>query len=264
MTLATNSSTAVDPALTMARQALYRFAALSLLDPREGTWQELSGLRENSLLQDAALLIRSLPEVSTAELGFGEQPIELLEPQKVLAYLPESEQALNKLYENTFGLLVSSNCPPYEMEYVHSKFTFQRSNTLADITGYYHAFGLTVSDKLPERPDHIVLELEFMASLLGLQRQAASSESPSAAAQQQVCRDAQLSFLREHLAWWVPAFCMLLEKQSDGGFYTAASKFLAAFLAAERAVLGLPSASRPITPSLEERPEICEGCQLAG
>lgn len=216
------------------------------------------------MLRDAARLVRSLPEARPASLGPGEEPIEMLDPQRVLARLPASEQALNKQYEDTFGLLVSGNCPPYEMEYVNSKFTFQRSNTLADINGYYHAFGLEVSDRFPERPDHIVIELEFMAALISLQRQAFSSAASFAVARQEVCRDAQTRFLRTHVIWWAPAFCMLLAKQNSDGVYAAAGTFLAALLAAERAMLGLQAASARVAPTMEERPEVCEGCQLAG
>jgi TorA maturation chaperone TorD len=260
----TNPSTGVDPVVNMARQAMYRFAALSFLDPQVGSWDRLNALRDDPLLFGGATFIRSLPDARPLEFGLGESPIEMLDPRLVLERLPDSERALNAQYENTFGLLVSSNCPPYETEYINSKFAFQRSNSLADISGFYQAFGLTPSDGHPERPDHVVLELEFMASLLGLERQAADGDLERRTDRQQVCRDAQVRFLQEHLAWWVPAFVKLLGKVDQQTFYASAGAFLAALIPTERAFLGVPPASQSVGPSTVERPELCEGCQLSG
>jgi TorA maturation chaperone TorD len=257
-----NSSIVVDPVVTMARQALYRFAALSFLDPQAGAWQRLTALCDDRLLLDAAALIRSLPQARPPKLERGEHPIETLDPRRVLDRLPNSQHALNGQYESTFGLLVSSNCPPYETEYINSKFAFQRSNTLADVSGFYHAFGLTTADGHPERPDHIALELEFMASLLGMERQAADDDATRRVDRQQVCREAQSRFLQEHLGWWVLAFAKLLAKPDPQGFYAAAGVFLAALIPAERALLGMPPPLQPAAPSTIERPELCEGCEL--
>lgn len=260
----TSPSTDFDLSVNMARQAVYRFAALSFVDPKTGGWEELSRLRDAPLLLEATALLRNLPQSRPPAYGLGECPIELLDHRMVLDRLPNSQQALNAQYENTFGLLVSSNCPPYETEYIHSKFAFQRSNGLADISGFYNAFGLTTSDRHPERPDHIVLELEFMAILLGLERQAFHGAAKQRRNRQRICRDAQSRFLQQHLAWWVPAFATLLAKQNSRGFYEAAGVFLTALIPAERAMLRLPPVSQPVLPSALERPDECEGCQLAG
>jgi TorA maturation chaperone TorD len=259
-----NPSADVDPIVSMARQAMYRFAAMSFLDPQVGSWDRLNALRDDPLLISGAALIRNLPEAQPLELGLGESLIQMLDPLLVLNRLPESKDALNAQYEQTFGLLVSSNCPPYETEYINSKFAFQRANSLADISGFYQAFGLTSSEARPERPDHIVLELEFMAFLLGLERQAADGDANRRKVRQQVCRDAQARFLQEHLGWWTPAFAKLLGVGNAQGFYAAAGSFLVALIPVERAFSGVPTISRPVGPSAVERPELCEGCQLAG
>ena len=84
MIATTNLPTALeDPAVNMARQALYRFSALLLLDPRAGGWQQLSAFGDDSLLDEAATLIRSLPETRTLALAPGEQPVDLLDQQHV-------------------------------------------------------------------------------------------------------------------------------------------------------------------------------------
>jgi len=252
-----------DVALGMARQSLYRFAALSLLDPRAGCWDRLDALRDDGILPASASFIRSLPEANPKELGLGERPLADLDPLRVLARLPGSRHELNKEYENTFGLLVSNACPPYETEYINSKFTFQRSNAMADVSGFYRAFGLTMSDTHPERPDHIVQELEFMAFLIGLERQAEAGDVTVCRERQQVCREAQRRFLREHLSWWAPAFAKLLSRESRGGFYDSVSVFLAALVPAERGLLAVEASQQHAEPSSLEHPEACDGCQLA-
>ncbi len=253
---------AFDLPLGLARQSLYRFAALALADPRYGTWQQLADPTIAAAAAEAAALLRGEPAAEARPLGLGERPLADLDPAAVASKLPATPGAFNAAYEQTFGLLVSGNCPPYETEYVSSKFTFQRSQGLADIAGFYHAFGLQASTAHPERPDHVALELEFMAFLLGLERAAAESNHVDRLARRGVCRNAQHKFLQEHLAWWVPTFARLLSLQGPGGFYDAVSQFLAALIPAERSLSGVPASSGQVGPSTVERPEDCNGCLL--
>ena len=257
------TATHFDPALNIARQSLYRLAALSLLDPRAGCWEQLNGLRGDGILTNAAALIRNEPAAKTETLALAERPLDDLNPEPVFAALPDCEAALNNEFERTFGLLVSNACPPYETEYINGKFTFQRSHALADISGFYRAFGLQPSEQHPERPDHIVLELEFMAFLIGFQRQAMDDDSVGCEERAKLCGDAQQRFLREHLAWWVPAFSRLMGRENSGGFYAAVGEMLAALMSAERSLLDVEATSGSVQPSTLERPEECDGCLLA-
>jgi TorA maturation chaperone TorD len=254
----------LDGALSLARQSLYRFAALTLVDPRRGTWEHLSHPATAQLARDAAALVRGEPAAVVQKLGLGERSLSDLAPTLILARLPADADRLNAAYEQTFGLLVSSNCPPYETEYINSKFTFQRSQGLADIAGFYSAFGLEPSSTHPERHDHLALELEFMAFLLGLERTAAASDAPDRAERSTICRNAQRKFLAEHLVWWVPTFARLLSLQDPGGFYDAVSQFLAALMTAERALAGISAPLGQVAPSTVERPEECAGCLFNG
>ncbi|MEX0704367.1 MAG: molecular chaperone TorD family protein [Planctomycetales bacterium] len=259
-----DSAVELEPVVNMARQALYRFAALSLLDPRAEARERLAQIREHPLLDEAAAVLRDLREAVPPTRSPLERPLADLDPLRVLERLPDSDGEHSAHYERTFGLLVSNACPPYEMEYIPEKLTFQRSNMLADINGYYRAFGLAISEQNPDRPDHVVLELEFMAFLIGREREAGEADDPSRREEwAAICRAAQARFLREHLAWWTPAFARLLDHEDPGGFYAAAGEFLAALIPAERGVLGVETVARPTAPSSAERPEACEGCELA-
>jgi TorA maturation chaperone TorD len=246
----------------MARQALYRFCALTLLDPRTGGDEQLADLRRRGLIDAAAELVRREPGAKAESLALGEHRLSNLRPALVRVHLPRSRSAFNELYERTFGLLSSCACPPCEAEYIFGKHDFQRSQTMADVSGFYRAFGLQPSRRHPERHDHIVLELEFMAFLLGMERRALQSQEPDAHEKAELCRAAQQRFMREHLAWWAPALGHILSREDAHGFYSAAGVFLSALIAAERALLNVPPPTSRAAPSAIERPEECEGCQI--
>ena len=260
----TNQPESSEAAVLLARQALYRFAALSLLDPQAGSWERLAALRSEPVLTEAAALIRSLPGAVPDRIGLGEKPLRHLDPQSILTRMPTSRREMEDHYVSHFGLLVSNACPPYETEYISSKLDFQRSNALADINGFYRAFGICISADRPERPDHIVLELEFMANVIALEVHATSDSVDRADERGQICRDAQARFVKEHLAWWVPAFARLLQREDPDGLYAAVGEFLAALIPVERALLRVESATYHVGPTVVERPDACEGCQLLG
>lgn len=251
-----------DIAINLARQILYRFAAYALQDPRSGNWRELKQFEYDCLIHETAALLRSCKGLKARDLANGEQPLRSLQVTDILALLPDSPEAFNAVYEQTFGLLVSSPCPPYESEYINSKFVFQRSNALADLNGFYQAFGLKMSDSHPERSDHIVAELEFMAHLIALENSAAEFDSLESDERRQICRDAQEKFLAAHLVWWVPAFGKLLGRNNPGGYYSAVGNFLGAMMAMERTLFHLPPGLSNAEPSVAEASELCEGCTL--
>lgn len=259
----TSTVTSQEPALLLARRACYRFAALALADPRTGVFGELADRETQALVTAAAEIVRDEDRAAARPLGLGELPLAYLDPASVLARLPRTAAELNERYEANFGLLGGSKCPPYETEYVPSKFAFQRSNMLADVAGFYHAFGLQTSSNHPDRPDHAALECEFLAQLLALQWQARLSAAPQAPSQEEICQQAQARFLKEHVVWWFPAFARLLARQDAGGFYEAVGNYLAALVAAERALAGIEPAHKPAEPSPIETLDECSGCELA-
>ena len=175
--------------------------------------------------------------------------------------LPATRDKFNAAFENTFGLLVSNACPPCETEYIPGTYVFQRSNALADISGFYRVFGLVISSSHSERPDHIVQELEFMAFLIGMECQAFDVAVTVRQQRLEICRAAQTRFLREHLSWWTPSFARLLSREEPGGYYEAAGLFLATLIPVDRALLGVEHAGQHAEPSPLERPEDCEGCE---
>jgi TorA maturation chaperone TorD len=253
-----------DLALLLARRTCYRFLASVLADPGTGgTFSELADPATRKLVAQAAEILRDEDAAVARPLALGESPLAELDPVRVFARLPKSASELNELYEANFGLLGGSKCPPYEIEYVPSKFTFQRSNMLADIAGFYSAFGLQTSSSNPDRPDHVVMEFEFLAQLLQLHLQTVEGSGLESPTQAAICQGAAERFLKEHVVWWLPAFAKVLARQNPGGFYEAVAHFLAAFVAAERALAHIEPPRHSVEPSPIENPDECSGCELA-
>jgi TorA maturation chaperone TorD len=252
-----------DLALLLARRACYRLVALALADPRTGTWEELAEAATQQVATEAADLLREEDAAVARPFARGERPLADLDPGRLFARLPKSAAELNDLYEANFGLLGGSKCPPYETEYVPHKFIFQRSHMLADVAGFYRAFGLQTSSTAPERPDHIALECEFLAQVCYLQGEAAQGSTAEAAAQAEICQHTVQRFLSEHFVWWAPALARLLGHQDPGGFYEAVAQFLAALVAAVRALAEIEPPRLVAEPSPIENADECSGCELA-
>lgn len=255
-TITAEQPTSFDPALNAARRALYRFAALAFGDPLRDTWPQLTDSGSQACVRVTCELLRAEPACLATTLGLGEESRDQLDPDTMFSRLPASSEELNAEYERTFGLLVTAACPPYETEYIDGKLSFQRSAELADIAGFYRAFGMDAGADSPERPDHLTLELEFMAVLIDLECRATNDD------QFQVSRKAQADFVRDHLSWWVPSFVRLLAKENPNGFLAVTGHFLCAFLPTERALLRVAPRLLPAQPSRLEQPEECAGCLL--
>ena len=80
---------------------------------------------------------------------------------------------------------------------------------LADINGFYSAFGMHIQDTDPDLPDHLSVELEFLSTLL---LKMAWQKTPSTA-QSQICARAARKFLEDHLGRWVPSLVKQLDEE---------------------------------------------------
>jgi hypothetical protein len=128
---------------------------------------------------DAARVAR---ELSDALRELGAEPLDL-----------DGIAAASRLTEN--GTVLA-----YETSYETGRgmpggMTFQ----MADVAGFYRAFGFEVSG---ERPDHIVPELEFLALLLLKEAHARITGEADGA---EVCATARSKFMAEHLGLWLPS-----------------------------------------------------------
>ena len=246
----------------LVREGIYRFLGLAFVDPRRfpDSKNRLSG--HAPLLQQASQLLREEFSDHAHDLRLGELPIDELCADHLLSQLELDRNELAEACTRSFGLVSSKECPPYETEYYSEAEPFFRSQQMADVAGFYRAFGLRESEVMPQRPDHISLELEFLAFLLAKKRLAAETQLDQNLAEEQmaVCTEAFEKFFREHANWWMPGFAILLERKDPTGFYGRLARFLMAFLSNERALLGVsPSENQPQPRQMEDLDE-SEGC----
>jgi TorA maturation chaperone TorD len=248
--------------IDLMREGAYRFLAAALRDPRDHGAELARDLDNQCLAVEAADWLRTGAAAPAPRLDLGELPVELLALQPVAEGLRGGFEELCSEYNRVFGLATVKECPPYETEYHATSEPFFRSQQLADVAGFYRAFGLDPSRAAPERPDYLPLELEFMAFLLMKKRLAAEAEDSEHIA---ICAAAEVSFFRDHLAWWVPAFAASLRRRAGGGLYAQLGQVLAALIPVERQRLGVPATSGPVRASPLERPEeLQEGCGECG
>jgi TorA maturation chaperone TorD len=96
--------------------------------------------------------------------------------------------------------------PPYEASYELDP--IRQSRQIADIAGFYRAFGAEAHGPAAERPDYVGCELEFL-SFLELRRLAAAEEGDTDAAT--LVDEIIATFLRDHAGRWLPTFVAEVE-----------------------------------------------------
>ncbi len=254
-----NQESAVD----LARETIYRFLAAVFSDPRRCESRLAIDAANVEAVRVAAELLRTeLGEVSRP-LGLGELPAEDLNVTGLLNELARPDNEIHGEYTRLFGLITCRECPPYETEYCANDDTFYRSQQMADISGFYSAFGLQVATELRERPDFLPLELEFEAFLLMKMRLGSALNTPDGSEHVRVCRDARSAFFRDRLSWWAPSFSLAVRRMVTTGLYHEAARVLAAFLPLERAAFNVAAPPLPILHAAsDESADACEGCAL--
>ena len=135
--------------------------------------------------------------------------------------------SLEELQEEYIRLFsAGSPCPAYQTEYA-SPHIFSKTQTLADISGFYQAFGLEVGSKQRERVDFIGTELEFMSYLCFKAAYALTNGSKD---NFEIVLDAQKKFFRQHLAPWGSLYSRQMAEQASLLLYNALGNLLSSYL----------------------------------
>ena len=155
-------------------------------------------------------------------------------PDDVIGPMHEALRAFHEAPANELhlerGRLYSAAqaCPPYEAAYVRR----DKGALLADIAGFYHAFSLHLDDHVHERPDHVVMELEFLTLAFVMLGNAQKDNNADA---QAVCWRAIALFANEHLGEWIESFATVLSAASTDDVHPLIANALGVFWEALRA-----------------------------
>lgn len=231
-----------------ARSNIYRFLALGFSYPQASL---LSQLNEQLSALEASLDLLD-DRVSLGKAGAVRSALETM-----------TVDGLEASYLRCFGHTISKECPPYETEYGQAHI-FQQSGSLADIAGFYRAFGLDLAPDLNDRLDHVSVELEFMQFLCT--KEAYALARGHAQEKLALCRDAQAKFLGEHLGRWAFGFARKLEKKAGHSVHGLAAEILTSFLICEMRAFGLEPGAETVSllqESLEEETAGCQTCAMA-
>ena len=126
-----------------------------------------------------------------------------------------AEEEWSGCYRRLFDGTIA--CPINEATYIRR----DKGAIIGDICGFYRAFGWSPVKETGERPDHLVVELEFVAMLLVM---ASRAETKT---QRELTSSALADFTRSHLSEWVGLFCKQLCSSADDPLYVAVSTLLA-------------------------------------
>jgi DMSO reductase family type II enzyme chaperone len=157
---------------------------------------------------------------------------------------------------------------PYETEYLREKIS-RKPFELADIAGFYEAFGFSTRDRSDQREpvDHVSAELEFMAILAFKEQHAEANHRDHLA----TVREARKKFFDEHLAQWAFAYCGRIREIPCEAYYKRLGALLESIMTTECALQGLDAAkyernrgADPATGSKEEEFACGQQCAAEG
>ena len=201
----------------------------------------------------------SVRELQQEDLSLVERHLDLLTPDVRIAARAAVEALrgleigeLEATHRDVFSHVHSPDCSAFENDYAEGD-VWRRAHQLADLSGFYRAFGVGHPS---ERPDHIAVELEFLYLLSYKLAWALASGDEEHA---EVCAGAEDRFLEDHVLRWMPGFAERLSRVGAGGPYAAVAHLLSTLLDAEAARTGIRPDAATTLP--ETQPEVTGACE---
>ena len=195
---------------------LYSLVALGFERPGEDFEEALAQGAFTDELQESAAAVGE-PVADAAEM-VGE----------ALAERDHDPDTLHSEWVSLFGVEEGLTVSPYQLTYLPGPL-MTTVRKLADLRGFYEAFGLSIVEGYNDRADHICFLTEF-ASHLSVREAALRMEEDDEGVR--VVVSAQRAFFEDHLGRWYWRFADEVSKRDDG-FYAALADLLATLVEAE-------------------------------
>jgi TorA maturation chaperone TorD len=156
-------------------------------------------------------------------------------------------QEYNRLFEGNVL------CPINESGFVRR----DKGAILADIAGFYKAFGFQLAANTSEKVDHLICELEFVVLLLVM---LAKAREQNLTEGYSVTYDALAAFCHDHLGEWLELFCQQLTQMTVLPVYQQIAKLIQSAWSGVLTVNQLPIAegSLPAVAIEEGTPYECD------
>jgi DMSO reductase family type II enzyme chaperone len=235
--------------VALARSAAYGLLALAFRYPDADRW---------SFFVDRDRW-KAWPEIlnmESADAGHGLRRFQqhFLSPDPAQSISVETAQVE---FSRIFGHAVKSDRPTYELEYGAGE-VFQRSARLADLQGFYKAFGLEMQQRMRERADHVSVECEFMSIMAAKEAYAEQQGDQEGLA---TVREASGRFLESHLGAWLPSLARRTSEADPEGVYGALAVFVEGFIRFECDHHGVSAGHRFLElRSIDEDEETVQRC----
>jgi len=114
--------------------------------------------------------------------------------------------------------------PPYESVYREQRLSGQCTT---EVVQFYHKMGVSLPAELPEPPDYLGIEIDFMRHLCQNEEEAWGRGQAARAIE---FLQASFDFLCQHLLRWAPQFCQKMVELCKLDFFKGLAKLTAGFL----------------------------------
>jgi len=203
-----------------ARSDVYNFIARGFRPPSASLF---AGRDDDAPLQRVA---KALAVLEAPELQQDAEQLSQFSGRNAASGQPAALQELAVEYNRLFVGPAPPLAYPYESVYQHPEGLVMGAPALQVLERYAEE-GLSLSRESRELPDHVAVELEFMAYLCERELQAHEAGEAECAAQY---IEKEHRFLADHLLKWVPAFCDKIICSSDSVFYIFLARMAKDFL----------------------------------